>query len=101
MCSSDLCPNRRGSPRDDDNNNSRRNGRNNRFQGKRKAPSNHSGNGQSFKRSRNSRYDESNVVDNKRNEFILVSALSVASPPDTLDVWLIYSGASRNLTGYK
>ena len=86
---------------DDDNNNFRRNGRNNKFQGKRKAPLDRSGNGQSFKRSRNSRYDESNVVDNKRNGFILISSLSVASPPDTLDVWLIDSGASRHLTGYK
>ena len=50
---------------------------------------------------RNSRYEESNVVDDKRNEFILVSSLSVASPPDTMDVWLIDSGASRHLTGFK
>ena len=95
------CPNRRDSPRDDDNNNSRGNGKNNRFKGKRKAPFDRSGNGQPFKRSRNSRYDESNVFDNKGNEFILVSALCTASPPDTLDVWLIDSGASRHLTGYK
>ena len=96
------CPNRMDSPRDNDNNN-RGNGnqRNNRFKGKRKAPSYRNGNGQPFKMSRNSRYDESNVVDNKKNKYILVSALSVASPPDTLDVWLIDSGASRNLTGYK
>ena len=79
----------------------RRNGRNNRFQGKRKAPSDRNGNRQPFKRSKNSRYDESNVVDNKRNDFILVSALSTASPPDTLDVWLIDNGASRHLIGYK
>jgi len=39
------CPNRRDSPRDDDNNNLRRNGRNNRFQGKRKAHYDHNGNG--------------------------------------------------------
>ena len=95
------CHNRRDSPRDDDNNNSRRNGRNNKFQGKRKAPSNRNGNGKPFKRSRNSKYDGSNVVDNKINEFILVSALSVASPPNTLDVWLIDSGASRHFTSYK
>ena len=36
-----------------------------------------------------------------RNEYILVSSLSVTSPPDTLDVWLIDSGASRHLNGYK
>ena len=113
MCSSDLkgrcytcnkfghyvreCPNRRESPGDDDNNNFRGNGnqRNNRFKGKRKAPSdrNGNGNGQPFKRSRNSKYDESNVVDNK-NEYILISALSVASPSDTLDNWLIDSGGT-------
>ena len=95
------CLNIRDSLRDDNNNNSRSNGRNSRFQGKRKAPSDRNGNGQPFKRSRNSRYDESNVVDNKRNDFILVFALSAASPPDTLDVWLIDSDASRHLTGYK
>jgi len=97
------CPNKKDSPGDDDNNNNRRNGnqRNNRFKGKRKAPSGRNGNGQPFKRLRNSRYEESNVVDDKRNEFILVAALSAASPPDTMDVWLIDSGASRHLTGFK
>ena len=54
------CPNRRDSRKDDENNNSRRNGRNNRFQGKRKALSDRSGNGKPFKRSINSRYNESN-----------------------------------------
>ena len=68
---------------------------------KRKAPSDRSGNGQPFKRSRNSRYDESNFVDNKKNEYILIYALSAASPLDTLDVWLIDSGTSRHLTSYK
>ena len=53
-----------------------------------------------MKRSRNSRYEESHVVD-KGNEYILVSALSVTSPPDTMDVWLIDSGASRHITGFK
>ena len=79
------CPFKKDSPDDDDNNNNRRddNQRNNRFQGKRKAPSGR--NDQHFKGSRNSRYEESNVVD-KRNEFNLVSALFVASPPDTIDV---------------
>ena len=52
------------------------NQRNNSFKGKRKAPSDRSGNGKPFKRSRNSRYNESNVVDNKKNEYILVSGLS-------------------------
>ena len=69
------------------------------FEGKRKAPSD--GNGQPFKRSRNSRYEESNVVDDKINEFILVSALFAASPPDTMDLRLIDSGASRHITGFK
>ena len=48
------CPNRRDSPKDDDNNNFRGNvnQRNNRFKGKRKAPSDRTGNGQPFKRSR-------------------------------------------------
>ena len=93
-------PFQEGFPDGDDNNNNRRNGnrRNNRFKGKRKAPSGE--NGQPFKRSRNSRYEESNVVD-KRNEFILLSALSAASPLDTMDVWLMDSGASRHITGFK
>ena len=67
------CPNKRDSPRDDNNNNNNNfkgngNQRNIRFKGKRKSPSdrNGSGNGQPLKRSRNSKYDESNVVDNKR-----------------------------------
>ena len=51
---------------------------------KRKAPSGR--NGQPFKRSRNSRYEESNVFDDKRNEFILVFSISATSPPDTMDV---------------
>jgi len=37
----------------------------------------------------------------KQNEFYLFSTLSTASPPDTLDHWLIDSGASRHFTGYK
>ena len=69
--------------------------------GKRKAPSGRNGNGQPFKRSRNSRYEESNVVDNKRNAFILISALSTASPPDTLDVWLIDSVPQGTSLGLK
>ena len=102
------CPNKKDCPRDDDynnNNNFRRNEnqRNNRFKGKRKAPfdRNGNGNGQPFKRSRNYKYDESNVVDNKRNEYILIFSLSTASAPDTLDNRLIDSGASRHFTGYK
>ena len=48
------CPNRRDSHWDDDNKNKKNgNQRNNRFKGKRKAPSGHNGNGQPFKRSRN------------------------------------------------
>ena len=37
----------------------------------------------------------------KRNEFILVPTLFAASPPDTMDVWLIDSGASRHITRFK
>ena len=57
---------KKDSPDDDDNNNNWRNGnqRNSRFKGKRKAPS--GGNGQPFKRLRNSKYEESNVVDKKK-----------------------------------
>eukprot|EP00253_Pinus_taeda_P016183 PITA_16183 len=75
--------------------------RNNRFnnKGKRNAPAARNGGGCPPKKSRNSRYDEVNVA--KQNEFYLISALSTASPPDTLDHWLIDSGASRHFTRYK
>lgn len=49
---------------------------------------------------RNSRYEESNFVE-KQTEFYLISALSTATAPDTLDHWLIDSGASRHFIGYK
>jgi len=48
---------------------------------------------------RNSRYEESNVE--KQKDFYLISTLSIASPPDTLDHWLIDSEASRHFTGTK
>lgn len=50
-----------------------------------------------IKESRNSRYEESNVVNNKQKEYYLISTLSTASPLDTLGNWLIDSGASRHL----
>ena len=53
------------------------------------------------KTTRNSKYDESNVVNSKQKEFYLISALSIASSPDTLGNWLIDSGASRHFIGYK
>lgn len=46
------------------------------------------------------RYDESNVVE-KQDEFYLIFALSIAPLSDTLDHWLIDSGALRHFTGYK
>lgn len=49
----------------------------------------------------NSRYEESNVVNNKQKEYYLISALSTTSPMDTLGNWLIDSGASRHFTEYK
>eukprot|EP00253_Pinus_taeda_P016139 PITA_16139 len=59
------------------------------------------GNGQPSKKARNSRYEESNVVNNKQNEYYLISTLSTTSPSDTLGNWLIDSGASRHFTRYK
>lgn len=102
------CHNRRDTPHDDDNhnnnnfrgNNNQRNGKfNNR--GKRNAPATQHGNGRPPKGSRNYRYDESNVVENKQKEFYLRPALSTASPSDTLGNWLIDSGTSRHFTRYK
>jgi len=96
---------KKDTPRDDNNNkNFKGNGnqRNNRFnnKGKRNAPTARNGNGHPPKKSRNSRYEEVNVVE-KQKEFYLISALTIASPSDTLDHWLIDSGASRHFTGYK
>jgi len=100
------CPNRRDTSHDDDhnhfsdnfNNNNQRNGR---FNGRGKRNAGHQGNGQPSKKARNSRYEESNVVNNKQKEYYLISALSSTSPPDSLGNWLIDSGASRHFTEYK
>eukprot|EP00253_Pinus_taeda_P002492 PITA_02492 len=100
------CSHKKDTPRDDENNNNNNKGngnqRNNRFnnKGKRNATDARYGNDRPPKRKRNSRYEESNVVE-KQKEFYLISALSIASPPETLDHWLIDSGASRHFTGYK
>eukprot|EP00253_Pinus_taeda_P014798 PITA_14798 len=75
--------------------------RNDRFNGKGKRNAGHQGNGRPSKKSRNSRYEESNVVNNKKKEYYLISTLSTTSPLDTLENWMIDSGASRNFTGYK
>ena len=99
------CPYKKDTPRDDDNhnNNFKGNGnqRNNRFnnKGKRNAPAARNGNGRPPKKSRNSRYEEVNVV--KQKEFYLIFALTTDFPLDTVDHWLIDSGASRHLTRYK
>eukprot|EP00253_Pinus_taeda_P034667 PITA_34667 len=100
------CPNRRDTSHDDDHNHSRgnfnnNNQRNGRFNGKGKRNARHHGNGQPSKKARNSRYEESNVVNNKQNEYYLILALSTTSPLDSLGTWLIDSGASRHFTGYK
>eukprot|EP00253_Pinus_taeda_P002314 PITA_02314 len=101
------CPHKKDTPRDDDNNNHNNykgngNQRNNRFnnKGKRNAPAARYGNGCPPKRPRNSRYEETNVVD-KKKEFYLIFALTTASPSNTMDHWLIDSGVSRHFTWYK
>eukprot|EP00253_Pinus_taeda_P002593 PITA_02593 len=100
------CPHKKDTPRDDDNSNNKFKGngnqRNNKFnnKAKRNAPIARNGNGRPPKKSRNSKYEEGNVVE-KKKEFYLISALTTASPPDTLDHWLIDSGASRHFIGYK
>eukprot|EP00253_Pinus_taeda_P001808 PITA_01808 len=70
------CPHKKNSPRDGDNNNFKGNG------------------------NQRNKYEESNVVE-KQKEFYVISALSTACPPATLDHWLIDSGASRHFIGYK
>lgn len=101
------CPNRMDTPRYDDyhnksrgnfNNNDKRNGRSN---GKGKRNVGHQGNGRPSKKSRNFKDEESNVVNNKKQGYYLISALSTASLPDTLGNWLIDSGASRHFNEYK
>eukprot|EP00253_Pinus_taeda_P020214 PITA_20214 len=74
------CPDRKDTSHDDDHN--------------------HSGGNFNNNNQRNGRY-ESNVVNNKQDEYYLISALSIASPPDSLGNWLIDSNASRYFTGYK
>lgn len=83
-----------------DNNNNRRNDMLNK-KGKRNVSATQIGNDRDSKGTRKSKYDESNVVNSKKNEFYLMSALSTTSPPDTLGNWLINSGSLRNFTRYK
>eukprot|EP00253_Pinus_taeda_P014766 PITA_14766 len=94
------CPDKRNSHRDDDQNPSQGNQRNGRSNGRGKRSDGNQGRGQPFKKARNSRY-ESNIVDNKLDEYYLPVALSTSTPPDSLGNWLIDSGASRHFTGYK
>eukprot|EP00253_Pinus_taeda_P036297 PITA_36297 len=58
------------------------------------------GRGKSFKKARNSKY-ESNTNENKKDEYYLPAALSTSAPSDSLGIWLIDSGASRDFTSYK
>eukprot|EP00253_Pinus_taeda_P004195 PITA_04195 len=99
------CPNRRDISHDDDHNHSKgnfnnNNQRNGRFNDKGKRNVGNQGSSQPSKNTRNSRY-ESNVANNKQDDYYLISALSTISPPDSLGNWLIDSGASRHFTGYK
>ena len=53
-----------------------------------------------LRRSRETPGIKLNVAE-KQKEFYLIFSLTTASPPDTLDHWLIDSGASRHFIGYK
>eukprot|EP00253_Pinus_taeda_P015808 PITA_15808 len=94
------CPDKRDSHHDDDQNHSQGNQRNGRSNGRGKRNAGNQGRGQPFKKARNCRY-ESNVVNNKQDEYCLPADLSTTAPPDSLGNWLIDSGASRHFTGYK
>eukprot|EP00253_Pinus_taeda_P019375 PITA_19375 len=94
------CLDKRDSHHDNDQNHSQGNQRNGRSNGRGKRNVGNQGRGQPFKKARNSRY-ESNVVNNKQDEYCLPAALSTTAPPDSLGSWLIDSGASRHFTGYK
>eukprot|EP00253_Pinus_taeda_P028995 PITA_28995 len=95
---------RKDTSHDDDQNHSRgnfnHNQRNGRFNGKGKRNAGNEGSSQPSKKARNSKY-ESNVVNNKQDEYYLISALSTTSPLDSLGNWIIDGGASRHFTGYK
>ena len=94
------CPDRKDSHWDDDQNPSHDNQRNGKFNRKDKRSDGNQGRGQPFKKARNSRY-ESNIVENKQDEYYLPAALSTSAPSDSMGIWLIDSGASRHFTGYK
>eukprot|EP00253_Pinus_taeda_P004754 PITA_04754 len=85
---------------DDDQNPSHSNQRNDKFSSRGKRSVRNQGRGQPFKKARNSRY-ESNMVENKQDEYYLPVALSTSAPSDSMGIWLIDSGASRHFTGYK
>eukprot|EP00253_Pinus_taeda_P016725 PITA_16725 len=94
------CPNKRDSHHDDDQNHFQGNPSNGRSNGRGKRNAGNQGRGQPFKKAKNSRY-ESNAVNNKQDEYYLPVALSTTAPPDSLENWLIDSGASRHFIGYK
>eukprot|EP00253_Pinus_taeda_P009512 PITA_09512 len=94
------CPDRKNSHRDDDQNPSDGNQKNDKFNSKGKRRAGNQGMGQPFKKARNSRY-ESNAVDNKQAGYYLPTALSTSAPLDSMGIWLIDSGASRDFIGYK
>jgi len=98
------CPNRKDTSHDNDHNHSKgifNDQTYDRYNGKVKRNARHHGNGRLFKKARNSKYEESNVVSNKQEEYYLRSALFTTSPPDSLGNWFIDSGASRHFTGFK
>eukprot|EP00253_Pinus_taeda_P023729 PITA_23729 len=94
------CPDRRKSHQDDDKNPSHGNKRNGKSNSKGKRSVGNHGRGQPFKKARNSRY-ESNIVDNKQDEYYLLAALSTSTPSDSLGNWLIDNGASMPFTGHE
>eukprot|EP00253_Pinus_taeda_P036666 PITA_36666 len=94
------CPDRKDSHRDDDQNPSHVDQRNGKFNNKGKRNAGNQARGQPFKKARNSRY-ESNIVENKQDEYYLPASLSTSAPSDLMGIWLIDSGASRHFTGYK
>eukprot|EP00253_Pinus_taeda_P032298 PITA_32298 len=78
----------------------RNNSRHGKFNSRGKRSVGNQGRGQPFKKARNSKY-ESNIAENKQDEYYLPAALSISAPSDSMVIWLIDSGASRHFTGYK
>ena len=82
------CPDKRDSQNDDDQNHTQRNRRNGRSNSRDKRNVRNQGRGQPFKKARNSMY-ETNIVNNKQDEYCLPVALSTTAPRTRWEIGLL------------